>query len=171
MNFNSDKILWVKNVKQVIEGDWAYDNKNDLNCNKPFQLHWSSRKGGRTSAGKANVGDIIVLFQRPDFIDGKPNKKVYLTHLVTPVTKDVSENEKFPKHKNCREIKLLAMANPINSIPASDEFIFRKVSQGGWTCKIEHLVSKKGLSKNAVKRKMVNLFSDYFCDKIVINKN
>ncbi|MFK7798939.1 MAG: hypothetical protein AB8E82_15915 [Aureispira sp.] len=167
MEFNSSNILWIKNVKQVTEGEWAYDEKHHVNCNKPFQLHWSSAKAFGGNAKRANVGDIIVLFQKPREIDGKRNTNIYLTHLVTPITKDVS-NGPFPKHKHCRQMKLIAMADPINAICVTKLFKFSKVGRG-FTNNIKHLLSKEGLKEdennNEIKNRIWDLFlsRDSFC--------
>lgn len=170
MEFKSSSILWIKNVKQVTEGEWAYDEKHYVNCKKSFQLHWSSAKAFGGNAKRANVGDIIVLFQKPREIDGKRNTNIYLTHLVTPITKDVIINEQFPKHKHCRQMKLIAMADPINAICVTELFTFSKVGRG-FTNNIKDLISKEGLKEDEIKNRIWDLFSSrgFFCSKVISN--
>lgn len=77
ISFSPSDIFWVKNVKRNQGESWAYD---EVSCKDTFHLHWSTKWRG--SASTPRVGDIIVLFQKPNFINGKKNYKVHLTHLV-----------------------------------------------------------------------------------------
>ncbi|MFK7935530.1 MAG: HNH endonuclease [Saprospiraceae bacterium] len=141
---------------------WAYD---DVDYKEPFLLHWSSSKGG--SASTSNVGDIIVLFQKPNKINGKKNYDVHLTHLVTPISEEVIIDENNPLHKYCRKVKLVAMANPIYAIPNNQNFNFFKPNRG-LTNPIVNLDSRNGLTEIEIKEQLWNLFSEHICEGIKV---
>jgi len=164
MKYNSEKIIWIKNVKKVDGGGWAYENEA---CKKNFLLHWSTAKGG--SASTPNTGDIIVLFQKPKKVNNKNNKKVHLTHLVTPISNEVLIDDTYPKHKFCRLVKLIAKADPIYSIPNTGDFNFFKPNRG-LTNPIINLESRSGLTEIEIKEELWGMFSDFFCKGIEIEE-
>lgn len=87
--YNSEKIVWIKNVLRNNGEELAYDN---VSFDKPFYLNWPTSKKG--SALTPKIGDIIVLFQKPKIINGRKNYKVLLTHLVSPISDILHEDEK-----------------------------------------------------------------------------
>lgn len=152
------KIIWIKNVKRNNGEGWAYADVFD---EPTFKLHWPTNKKG--SASTPSIGDIIVLFQTPNIINGKRNKKVHLTHLVTPVSDTVGEDEKAPNHKWYREVKLIAIANPIDAIPNPGYFNFFKPNRG-LTNPIQNLVNSNGWNVEYTKDVIWSLFNDFICD-------
>ena len=57
--YSSEDIILIKNIKRNSGYSWAYD---DVKCGQIFPLNWS--KEG--SADAVKIGEIIVLFQRPN---------------------------------------------------------------------------------------------------------
>lgn len=158
--YSSENIIWIKNVKRDDGNLWAYDN---VNCNKPFDLHWPTSKKGSASTPK--MGDIIVLFQRPNFVNGKKNKKVHFTHLVSPISPDVYLDEKSPKHKWCRRVELIAKPNPIEVIPNPGHYNFFLPNRG-LTNPIINLVNNIGLSEAETQDEIWSFFQNYFCQNL-----
>lgn len=161
--YSSENIIWIKNIKKKDGDNWAYNNPDDVKCGANFRLHWPSSKPG--SARTPRVGDIILLFQKPKMVDGKRNYKVRMTHLVTPVTNDAAEDENNPDHKWYREVKLIAKADPIWSIPNPGYYNFFKPNRG-LTNPIINLVNDIGLTEEEVKEDIWRLFSEHFCPDI-----
>lgn len=161
--YTSDDIIWIKNVKRNHGEGWAYD---DVDCGATFWLNWPTAKKG--SASTPNIGGIIVLFQKPNKINGRKNYSVHLTHLVSPVSDTVYTDNDHPDHKWCREVKLIAIADPIHSIPNPGYFNFYKPNRG-LTNPIINLTNSIGLSETETKDNIWQLFSNSFC-KIVSNE-
>lgn len=159
--YSSENIIWIKNVKRNQGEGWAYD---DVNCGKNFWLNWPSSKRG--SATTPNIGDIIVLFQTPNFINGKRNYKVHITHLVTPVSDIIHTDNVHPDHKWCREVKLIAIANPISAIPNPGYYNFFKPNRG-LTNPIVNLANNIGLTEVETQEDIWRLFDNYFCQDIL----
>lgn len=163
--YSSKNIIWIKNVKRDQGDRWAYD---DVNCEKTFLLNWPTSKPG--SAETSNIGDIIVLFQKPNYINGQKNNKVHLTHLVSPVSDTIHKDSPHPDHIWCREVQLIAMANPISAIPNPGYYNFFKPNRG-LTNPIKNLTNNIGLSETETQEDIWRLFSDFFCinihDKII----
>ncbi|WP_421752757.1 HNH endonuclease [Croceimicrobium sp.] len=157
--YNAKNIVWIKNVKRNQGNDWAYE---EVDCKKPFLLNWPSTKGG--SARTPNVGDIIVLFQKPNDIDGRKNNPVHLTHLVSPISEKVIEDLNNPNHKWCREVQLIAKANPISAIPNPGYFNFFKPNRG-LTNPIINLENDRGWDQAQTQEDLWRLFSDHLCIK------
>lgn len=162
--YSSENIIWIKNIKKKDGDNWAYNNPDDVKCGSTFYLHWPSSKRG--SAKVPKVGDIILLFQKPKMVDGKKNYKVRMTHLVTPVTNSEAEDKNNPDHKWYREVKLIAKADPIWSIPNPGYYNFFKPNRG-LTNPIINLVNDIGLTEEEVKEDIWRLFSEHFCPDIV----
>ena len=158
--YSSENIIWIKNVKRNQGDGWAYDDKN---CGETFWLNWPTAKGGSASTPK--VGDIIVLFQKPNTIEGKKNYKVHITHLVSPVSDKVHIDTEHPDHKWCREVKLIAKASPISSIPNPGYFNFFKPNRG-LTNPIINLTNNIGLTEAETQEDIWRLFDNYFCPDI-----
>lgn len=155
---NARKIAWIKNVKRNNGEGWAYADVLD----KPtFKLHWPTKKKG--TASTPSVGDIIVLFQKPNIINGKRNYKVHLTHLVTPVSNVVKEDEMTPDHKWYRDVKLIAIANPIEAIPNPGYFNFYLANRG-LTNPIKNLENRKGWDVEQTKDIIWSLFNNFICE-------
>ena len=110
--FDSENLIWVKNVKRDNGEGWAYLN---LPEGESFLLNWPTSKPG--SAEVPNIGDVILLFQKPNKINGKKNYDVHLTHLVSPISDELIIDPNSPSHKWAREVIPLATTNPIESIP------------------------------------------------------
>lgn len=149
-------IRWLKNVKRNQGEGWAYD---DITFDKPFLLNWPTSK--RNSAATPKVDDIILLFQKPNKINGKKNYNVQLTHLVSPISEPIILDNNNPKHKWCREVKLIAMANPIEGIPNQGYFNFFLANRG-LTNPIVNLENKLGLSVSETQEQIWDLFQNYF---------
>jgi len=130
-------------------------------------LHWSTAKGG--SASTPNIGDIIVLFQKPKRINNRTNKDVHLTHLVTPISDEVIIDETYPQHKSCRLVKLIAKTNPINALPNTGDFNFYKPNRG-LTNPIKNLVSRIGLTEIEIKEELWGMFSEHLCQNIKVEE-
>jgi hypothetical protein len=158
--YSSENIIWIKNVKRNDGQGWAYEN---VTCDKPFLLNWSTTKRG--SASTPNVGDVIVLFQRPNYINGVKNKKVHFTHLVSPISTEIIEDENSPKHKWCREVQLIAKPNPIESIPNPGHYNFFLPNRG-LTNPIINLVNNIGLTEAETQDEIWHLFQNYICTNI-----
>jgi 5-methylcytosine-specific restriction endonuclease McrA len=158
--YSSENIVWIKNVKRDKGENWAYE---DVSCEIPFLLHWPTKKGGSASTPK--VGDIIVLFQKVNFIEGKANKIVHFTHLVTPITEQVHIDKNSIGHQSCREVKLIAKPNPIHSIPNPGYLNFFKPNRG-LTNPIRNLTNNKGLSEIETNELIWKLFTPFLCDTL-----
>ncbi len=158
--FDSVDIRWIKNVKRNLGDGWAYD---DVNCLDPFLLNWPTSKKG--SASTPNVGDIIVLFQKPNEIHNKRNYKVHFTHLVTPISYEIILDEDHPKHKWCRRVQLIAKPDPIHSIPNPGYFNFY-IPNRGLTNPIVNLENTADLTEAETKDEVWRLFQDHQCSNI-----
>ncbi len=155
--YSADKIRWIKNVKRDQGNNWAYDKEQ---CGKSFLLHWSTSKKG--SAATPRVGDIIVLFQKPNIVNGRKNKNVHCTHLVSPISKDTLEDKLRPDYRWCREVALIAMASPIESIPNPGHYNFFLPNRG-LTNPIHNLKSRKGLTEEQIQDDIWLLFQRHIC--------
>jgi len=155
--YSSSDIFWIKNVKRKDGEEWAYD---DETCGTKFLLNWPTSKKG--SASTPNIGDIIVLFQKPNKVNGKKNYDVHLTHLVTPVSDIIHIDNEHPEHKWCREVMPIAIANPIYSIPNKGQFNFF-IPNRGLTNPIKNLISNYDLTEIEIKESIWYLFKDHFC--------
>lgn len=153
--YSSEDIIWIKNIKRNGGYNWAYD---DVKCGKTFPLNWS--KEG--SANAPSIGEIIVLFQRPNKVNERNNKVTFLTHLVSPISEKAYKNPDNTKHPWCRDVELIAIANPIVNIPNPGYFNFFKPNRGS-TNPIINLTNSLGLSEIETKEKIWNLFQSYFC--------
>jgi hypothetical protein len=123
--YDSSDIVWVKNVLRDHGNGWAYDDKI---FDAPFTLNWPVKFRG--SIFTSNIGDIMLLFQRPTEIDGIRNSSVFLTHLVSPIDLDEQDDPTRPNFRYGRLVELIAIANPINSIPNPGYFNFFKPNRG-----------------------------------------
>lgn len=159
--YSSENIIWIKNVKRDQGNGWAYDN---VSCDKTFWLNWPTSKKG--SASTANIGDIIVLFQKPNTINGQRNSLVHITHLVSPVSDIIHTDNNAPDHKWCREVKLIAIANPIHSIPNPGYYNFFKPNRG-LTNPIINLTNNIDMTETETKENIWGLFQNYFCDTLI----
>lgn len=155
--YSSENLIWIKNVKRNQGDGWAYEDKI---CGKNFWLNWPASKPG--SASTPNIGDIIVLFQKPNLINGQRNKKVHITHLVSPVSSDIYKDIDHPDHTWCREVKLIAKANPIAGIPNPGYYNFFKPNRG-LTNPIVNLTNNIGLTEAETQEDIWRLFNDFFC--------
>jgi hypothetical protein len=159
--YSSENLIWIKNVKRNQGDGWAYDDKN---CGETFLLNWPTSKPG--SASTPNIGDIIVLFQKPNSINGQKNNKVHITHLVSPVSSIIHTDTGHPDHTWCREVKLIAMANPIYAIPNPGYYNFFKPNRG-LTNPIVNLTNNIGLTEAETQEDIWRLFNDFFCLDVV----
>jgi hypothetical protein len=135
-----------------------------VTCAEPFLLHWPTAKKG--SAATPNVGDIITLFQKPNRIDGRPNKDVHLTHLVTPISNEVLEDPRSLRHKWSRQVQLIAKADPISAIPNPGYFNFFLPNRG-LTNPIINLQNRIDLTETETKDREWELFQPYICPNIL----
>ncbi len=158
--YSSENLIWIKNVKRNQGDGWAYEN---VSCDNTFKLNWSTAKRG--SAATPNAGDIIVLFQKPNQINGRKNYKVHFTHLVSPISNEIIEDEENTRYKWCREVKLLAIASPMNAIPNPGHFDFFLPNRG-LTNPIKNLENKVGLTEAETQDEVWKLFENHFCEKV-----
>lgn len=158
--YTPQDIVWVKNVLRQKGRLWAYDKET---CDRDFLLHWSSKMRG--SAETPKVGDIILLFQRPEKVNGRNNKTVYLTHLVTPVSPDIEEDPLSPKHKWARKVKLIAKASPLSAIP-NPGFLNFFLPNRGLTNPIQNVTNNIGLAPSQLQNLIGNYFSNFLCKEI-----
>lgn len=156
--FNYQDICWVKNIKPK-EG-WAYAGET---CEKSFDLNWSNEK----SASTPKIGEVILLFQRPNQIVGKNNLTTFLTHLVTPIEEKPDKSETETHLKWTRKVKIIAIANPITSIPNPGYFNFHKPNRGQ-THPIINLGNTIELSEDEKLQNIWRLFSGSFCSSLEI---
>jgi hypothetical protein len=154
------KITWIKNVKHRRGEGWAYEH---VSCDQPFLLNWPTSKPGSVTTAK--IGDIIVLFQKPNQINGRRNRKVHLTHLVVPISDEVFQDPGTPNHKWCRQVQLIAKANPIEAIPNPGYLDFFLPNRG-LTNKIANLENTIGLSQQQTISRIWELFSPFLCENI-----
>ena len=159
--YSNENIIWIKNVKRNKGEGWAYD---EVICGSNFLLNWPTKKHG--SASTPNVGDIIVLFQKPNQINGKKNYHVHITHLVSPVSTIIYPDGESPDHMWCREVKLIAKANPISAIPNPGYYNFFKPNRG-LTNPMINLTNNIGLSEFETQEDIWQLFSRFFCQHLV----
>lgn len=155
--YSASDIIWIKNVKREKGIAWAYD---DLACSDICRLHWSTKKKG--SAYTPTVGSIIVLFQTPEIVNGRKNKKVHFTHLVSPISDEVLEDENNPDFKWYREVKLIAMTSPIDSLPNAGHYDFFLPNRG-LTNPIVNLKNRIGLSVSETQQEIWDLFQPFLC--------
>jgi len=159
--YNSENILWIKNVKRNGGQGWAYE---DVTCAETFLLNWPTAKKG--SASTPNVGDIILLFQKPNEINGRKNYNVCMTHLVTPVSRETVQDDRTESHKWAREVRLIAMANPIGALPNPGYLDFLLPNRG-LTNPIANLRNKIDLTETETKEQVWELFQPYFCANVL----
>ena len=158
MEYSWENIKWIKNIKRNNGEDWAYANVFNQTT---FLLNWPTGKKG--SAYTPQIGDIILLFQKVNYIEGQKNYNVLMTHLVSPISNDVIPDLQSINHKWAREVKLIAMANPLHSIPNPGYYDFFKPNRG-LTNPIRNLEDNKGFNENDLKKDIWNLFSNYLCE-------
>lgn len=158
--YGAENIVWIKNVKRQRGMFWAYENAP---CDGTFLLNWSTQK--KNSAATPGVGDIIVLFQRPNFVNGRANKVVYFTHLVSPISVPVVEDYNTPSHKWCREVRLIAKPDPIASLPNPGYFNFFLPNRG-LTNPIINLTNNLGLTEAQTQTHIWQLFQPFICNSI-----
>ncbi|MGJ1335304.1 HNH endonuclease [Sphingobacterium siyangense] len=156
----AEDIKWIKNVKRNNGEGWAYENAKVGNN---FYLNWPTKMRG--SAETPKTGEVIVLFQKPNLINGQRNRLVHLTHLVVPVSEDIHVDENSLKHRWCREVKLLAKAEPIQAIPNPGYYNFFKPNRG-LTNPIINLGNRENLTVDEVKVDLWELFGEFFSDSL-----
>lgn len=102
---------------------------------------------------------------KPNSINGQRNYKVHITHLVSPVTDTIHEDNEHPDHKWCREVKLIAKANPISAIPNPGYYNFFKPNRG-LTNPIINLTNNIGLSEAETQEDIWRMFDNHFCPDV-----
>jgi 5-methylcytosine-specific restriction endonuclease McrA len=124
--FTPFDIIWIKNVTS--KNGQAYMDVSSDN----FVLHFPTKH--KTNAGSPLVGEIILLYQK---INGQ---KVF-TYLVTPIDKNVDENNRTD-YRYGRNVRIIAATPLSNLITVSstrwDNINFQGISQGN-ACKIENI--------------------------------
>lgn len=114
--FSAKDILWVRNVKKDGGNSIAYYGANE---NEEFLLNWSSWYKDKKEASKAQIGDVILLFQWINSLGG-----VQLTHLVTPIDYEILIGNN-PDFKWIRKVKVIARAPEAHN-PKPDILNFKK---------------------------------------------
>lgn len=123
--YSQSDLKWVKNVKRAGGKEWAYEG---LKVGGKFELNWSHKFKGNVL--RASIGDLILLFQTVNNPKG-----TYLTHIVTPL----SNNQGYDvasSHPHTRLVGVVAVADPIFSIPKPKEFSFYVPNRGA-VCTID----------------------------------
>jgi hypothetical protein len=108
-----DRLKFVKNIDD--QDRWAYA---DWPQGSQQDLHWPNIKGSKANADKADIGDLILLVQKPPHIP-----ETLATHLVEVVTTSAEEiNDEWGI---IRRVKVLWAADPDNqSYAPTDKNIF-----------------------------------------------
>jgi len=132
---NLESLKFVKNIDD--ESKWAYRNWEKGTEQK---LNWSKGDGNEKNANKAQVGDLILLVQRPDHIS-----EARVTHLVEVVS--VSSQIIDDGHWGIiREVSVIWVADfDCESFIPRDQDVFgwnRKRPEGTMIVELENL--KKG---------------------------
>src|SRR5690554_3311878 len=159
-----ENIAWIKNVKVKSGKGWAYD---EYSCGQTFKLHWPTSKRGSAETPKRD--DLILLFQKPDNINGKKNYKVHLTHIVQVTSDEASPDEENPNHKWFRWVKIIAIANPIEAIPNPGYYNFFKPNRG-LTNPIKNLGNTIELTDIEVLEDILYLFAPFLCSEYQIKE-
>jgi len=161
---NSKNIRWVKSVKRNGGEDWAYE---ELNCGtgEAQKLHWRNDIG-KIAGSHPKIGDIILLFQTLNH--GPYRNIVRLTHLVSPISEEVLIDRENLDFKWYREVKLIAKATPIYSIPKPGILKFGKVGNGGLTFPID-LLANSQIDTSAVQNLIWASFDGFFCPNVSID--
>lgn len=133
---------------------WAY---GDASFDQPFDLQWPTSKRG--SVLTAPPGEIMLLFQKPEEMNGRRNYNVMLTHLVTPID-TVERHYDREGFEFGRKVLLVAKPNRMNAIPNLGYFSFFKPNRGA-TNPFSNLESREGLSYNGTQLRVWNLFTEY----------
>lgn len=155
--FNWRDILWARNVTRNEGRELAYC---DIDPNNPFEIHWSSWFKNEREALKPQIGDLILIWQRPK--EYKPNyKDVQLTHLVTPIDNVVSARSNSD-HKWGRRVKVIAFANDGYN-PKPRGLKFRSVNQAH-SYDITKIESK--YTEEELQKVIWNSFEGLFIDDI-----
>ncbi|UPT67173.1 MAG: HNH endonuclease [Sphingobacteriales bacterium JAD_PAG50586_3] len=121
-------ILWIKNVTNEENGQ-AY---MDLSEN-PFVLHFPNKHKNNIPTPK--IGELILIRQK---INGIPA----FTHIVTPVTTNIEEDNSRTNFKFGRLVKVIAKTHLDNYIPVSqtlwNHVNFAPISNGN-ACRIDNI--------------------------------
>lgn len=153
-------IQWIRNVKRAGGAHLAY-YEEDLG--EVFSLNWSSRYKDEAEASKPDVGDLIVLFQKPNGYNG-----VQLTHLVTPIDNNVVEG-KTGSHKWERKVRLIAKAEGAkNPKPAGLNFTPVNQTHSYHIESIKTNFSKEDLQevKEDLQKVLWNAFKDHLVNDL-----
>jgi hypothetical protein len=130
-------LKWVKNVKREGGIDWAYMEKN---TGDHFYLHFPNNPvwyPGNYSTPQPN--ELILIFQTVN--NGLRNSPVtYLTHLVTPVDKEVIDDGD-PERPYKRAVAVIAKADPAIIKPM--DWSFYKPNRGQ-ICGIDTIEREEG---------------------------
>lgn len=148
-------IVWTKNIVRKDKRGWAYENAD---FNEPFDLQWPTSKRG--SVLKANPGDVMLLFQKPERINGKRNYHVMLTHLITPID-TVERRYGREGYGFGRRVLLIAKPANMDAIPNLDYFNFFKPNRGA-TNPFSNIESREGLGNDGTQLRVWNLFTGHF---------
>jgi hypothetical protein len=109
---NLEKLKFVKNIdnpEHWAYADWPQGSQQDL--------HWP--KGSKTTADKADMGDLILLVQKPPYIP-----ETLATHLVEVITTSAEEIDDGD-WGIIRQVRVIWAADPNNqSFAPKDKDIF-----------------------------------------------
>lgn len=148
-----ERIKWIKNVKRDGGQNWAY-LADDLP--QIFPLHWPNKKGMDTDAKKAQLDDIIVVFQTY-------KRTTYFTHLVSVVGQvqyDSLSNPKYPYYRNVSQIATISI---LDAIP-KNQTLFKNISltpvSNGNLCSLASILPNNDIVR--IKEDLVNKFRNSF---------
>lgn len=159
--FNSNDLVWTKNVKREGGNAWAY---MEFHVGDVFYLNWPRGRAnmGKTDAGKAKVNELILLFQTVNKNSGS-KKGTYLTHIVTPIEQRVTTDEDS-SHPFKRLVTVIGKAN--DPIPKPQIFDFREPNRG-WACNLDLIKPFKRLNLSFTLFAKRKIFWDLFTEKDV----
>lgn len=150
MSSESD-IKWIKSVKRNKGNDWAYLEYHD---GSEFYLNWP-KKFENNIHEPAN-GEIIMIFQTVKKSAYKfPG--TYLSHLVTPISKEVLMDSKNPLHPWIRKCKVIAYAGLDNLISKPQNFHFTNFAWGDCR-KLTSFARNSNIRINQIQKQIWDLF-------------
>jgi len=149
---NHTSIKWIKGVTRNHGEYWAY-LEEELKDQAWFPLNWP--KNRKENVLKPAVGDLIVLYQRPEQVKGGKKIKVF-THIVSPTNKLRVYNDLMP-HPWERECDIIAILNKNTAINVP-KHIFLKNLVWGSCVAISQLAKQSNFTTEELQKEIWNMF-------------
>jgi Zn finger protein HypA/HybF involved in hydrogenase expression len=149
--YESSQLRWVKNVKRNRGTGWAYTG---FNVGDSFYLHFPEHFKGNVLV--APVGDLILIFQTVNSPKG-----TYLTHIVTPLD-NIRVEDRASTHPYKRMVGVVAVADPISSIPKPSDLDFKQPNRGA-CCHlytIKDIRTKDTINEGTLQQRLWGLFQN-----------